>query len=78
MKTVEYFNTDTQEWVSIDWANLTSGLTIRIKEDDVIITDETGVLEFHTISDSYKKPYCDTWIIDVAASEPIPIGSVSE
>lgn len=74
MRTVEYYDHDTNEWFGIEWSAIVSGTMIRINEEDgTPVKDGTGIYEFNTASDSYLQTISgsgDVWTVQCYDPDP--------
>jgi len=83
MRTVDYYDYDTEEWFDVEWSNIVSGTMIRIfEEDGTPLPDGTGIYELNTVSDAYQQTVVSggdlIWHVDIADPDPSPVARREE
>lgn len=78
MRTIEYYDYDTDEWFDVDWSDVVSGTMVRMYEEDgTAIPDGTGIFEMNVMSDAYQQTVTSggelIWHIDIADPDPSPV-----
>jgi hypothetical protein len=78
MRTVEYYDYDTNTWSGTDWSVLISGSMIRMYEEDgTPIPDGTGIYEMNVVSDAYQATVTSggelIWHVDISDPDPSPV-----
>jgi hypothetical protein len=78
MRTIEYYDYDTEGWVDTDWADVVSGTMVRIYEEDgTPVADGTGIVELNVVSDAYQQTVVSggelIWHIGIADPDPTPV-----
>jgi len=78
MRTVEYYDYETNTWSGTEWPTLISGSMIRIYEEDgTPISDGTGIYELQTVSDAYQATVVSggelIWHVNIADPDPSPV-----
>ena len=73
MRSIEYYDYDTNEWVDTEWSTVVSGMMVRIYEEDgTPISDGTGIYEMRVLSDAYLQTISgsgDVWTIDISDAD---------
>ena len=74
MKTVKYYDEDTNEWFDTDWSALVSGTMIKIYDGDTAVLDGTRVAEFITATDAFLTTVVsgeeDRWAVECYDPHP--------
>lgn len=82
MRTLEYWDTEYEQWFGIAWDTVASGQRVRCYEEDgTPVPDGTGVYEWEVIGDAYQQTISgvgDVWTIDIADPDPSPVPRRSE
>ena len=82
MRTLKYWNMDSEDWEDIEWSAVTSGTVVRCYEQNgTPVPDSTGVYEWTVLKDSYQQLFNGTdlvWTIEIYDVEPTPVKRRSE
>lgn len=76
MRTIEYYDSETDTWSGTEWSTVVSGMTVRMYEEDgTPIHDGSGAYEMNVVGDAYLQTISgseDVWTIDIMDSDPSP------
>jgi hypothetical protein len=81
MRTIEYYDSNYEEWFDIEWSEVVSGTLIHIYEPDgTPVSGLTGIYEMYTVSDSYTISGSEgpLWAVDVADNLGEPVSRPSQ
>ncbi len=75
MRTIKIYDDDIEDWATIDWSTVVSGMTVSIfEEDGTPVQDGTGVYELNVVGDAYQQTVVSggelIWHIDIADPDP--------
>lgn len=78
MRTIEYYDYDSNTWSGTEWSTVVSGMMVRMyEEDSTPIADGTGVYEMNVVADAYQAATVSggelIWHIDIADPDPTPV-----
>jgi len=78
MRTLEYWNIDTDEWIDTEWSTVVSGQRVRCYEEDgTPVPDGTGVYEWEVVRDAYQEATVSggdlIWHIGIADPDPATV-----
>jgi hypothetical protein len=82
MRTLEYWDTEYNQWFDIAWDTVASGQRVRCFEGDgTPVPDGTGIYEWEVVKDAYQVTISgvgDVWHIDIADPDPSPVPKRAE